>query len=149
MYIEITKIKQSEVIFLMVSKRVKRFAIVKGDSAQQFTDALNEKLLELVDEDVTIEFYEQFLGARISWTEKIGDKPECLADEFELIGAGFVCSQCPMFSRALKADGTVDQRAKCGRCAARDNARVPAGRGACDILYKMILAEEVQLCLAK
>lgn len=132
----------------MISKSVKQFAIVQGDSAQQFTEALNDKLVELRDKDVSIEFYEHFLGARIYWTERAFDIPETLGDEYELLGAGFVCRQCPMFMTALKADGTEDKRAKCGKCAARNKARVPAERRACEILYRMIKSEEVRLCLA-
>lgn len=132
----------------MVSKSVKQFAIVSGDSAQLFTEALNDKLIELQDKDVKIEFYENFLGARISWTEKIGQIPECIQDEYELLGVEFECRQCPMFSALTKADGTPDERARFGRCSGRDRAKVPADRRACEMLYQMITNEEVQLCLA-
>jgi hypothetical protein len=133
----------------MRNKSVKQFAIVIGDSAQQFTETLNKKLVELEGKDVTVDFYENFLGARIYWTEKIGEAPESIEEEYEMIGAGFKCRQCPMYYEALKADGTVDMRAKFGKCIMRDYCKVNGDQRACERLYDMIQRGEVQLCLAE
>ena len=132
----------------MKKKSVTQFAIVTGDSAQQFSDTLNAKLVELEGKDVAIDFYENFLGARISWTENLGDKPECLAEEYELVGAGFLCKQCPMYATPLKADGSIDQRTKFGKCMAKDYCKVLGEQRACEKLYQMIQSEEVVLCVA-
>lgn len=133
----------------MKNRSVKQFAIVTGDSAHTFTETLNNKLQELEGKDVTIDFYENFLGARIYWTETIGTKPECLQEEYEMQGAGFICRQCPMYQEALKADGTADARAKFGRCMRKNWAKVNGQSRACEKLYEMIQNEEVQLCLTK
>lgn len=132
----------------MRNRSVKQFAIVQGDSAQSFTKALNEKLIELEGRDVSIDFYENFLGARIYWNEKIGEAPDCIEEEYEMIGAGFKCRQCPMYQVPLKADGSEDGRTKFGKCILKGYARVCGTQRACEKLYDMIQSEEVQLCLA-
>ena len=132
----------------MRKRVVKQFAIVQGDSAQTFTDELNRKLIELEGKDISIDFYENFLGARISWPENIGEEPETVEEEYEVLGAGFRCNQCPMFQLQLKADGTADSRAKFGRCILKDYGRVCGTSRACEKLYQMIQSGEVQLCLA-
>lgn len=133
----------------MTRRSVKQFAIVTGDSAHDFSDALNKKLLELEGKDITIDFYENFLGARIYWTEQIGEEPENIQEEYELVGAGFKCRQCPMFLETLKADGTHDARAKYGRCIDRNYAKVAADKCACEQLYQMIQEGDIVLCLAE
>lgn len=132
----------------MRNRAVKQFAIVQADSAQTFTDELNKKLIELEGKDVTIDFYDNFLGARIYWVEKIGEAPESIQEEYEAIGAGFKCKQCPMHQESLKADGTVDARAKTGKCILKGYCRVFGEQNACEKLYEMIQNGEVKLCLA-
>lgn len=125
----------------MKKRSVQQFAIVTGDSAQTFTNALNEKLVELQGKDVSIDFYENFLGARIYWTVE----PESDEDDDEV---DFLkCYQCPFFALQLKADGTPDARAKFGRCVLR-NGKANGAMNACGKLYEMLKSGEVELCLA-
>ena len=132
----------------MRTKSVQQFAIVAGDTAQTFTEALNSKLMELEGKDVSIDFYENFLGARIYWTVKLGEQPDCLEEEYEAQGAGFKCKQCPMYQEKLTADGSVDQRARFGKCILNNYSRRDGEMRACSKLYEMIQNGEVQLCLA-
>lgn len=124
-----------------------QFAIVNGDSAQQLTDRLNEKLYELRKKQPTVTF--EGLIARISYTE---DERifEDVSDEYEAAGIKLTCQMCPLFHPVLKSDGTIDKRAKWGGC-----EYSPLGYGqtsresrACNRLFEMINSGEVKLCLA-
>ena len=148
-YNEITKrFYESEVIFLMRRESFQQFAIVAADSAQALTEELNEKLRELKDKHPQVTF--EGLIARISYTEELKISEE-LSDEYEEVGINFTCQACPMFKPALKADGTIDKRAKWGGC-----EYSPLGYGqttkqskCCSRLFEMINSGEVKLCLAE
>ena len=64
-----------------MKKSYQQFAIVTGDTAQQLTDRLNEKLIELSEKKPTVSF--EGMIARISYFEKInsGEVRLCLAEQ--------------------------------------------------------------------
>lgn len=124
-----------------------QFAIVTGDTAQALTEQLNAKLRELQHKNPTVTF--EGMIARISYIE---DARICedLSDEYEEAGIRLTCKDCPLFEPMRKADGTIDKRAKWGRC---DYS--PFGYGqtakdvrACKRLFEMMNSGEVKLCLA-
>lgn len=125
-----------------------QFAIVSADSAQSLTEQLNAKLRELSSKRPQVTF--EGLIARISYTEDATFFEE-LSDEYEEVGIKLTCQRCPMFEPVLKADGTIDKRAKWGGC-----EYSPLGYGqttkqskACSRLFEMINSGEVKLCLAE
>lgn len=132
----------------MKRERILQFAIVASDSAQGLTEQLNEKLRELKDKDPVVTF--EGMIARISYTEETVIC-ESLSDEYEEAGVKLTCSMCPYFKAKLKADGTVDKRAKWGDC-----PYSPLGYGqttkdgkACARLLEGLNCGEVKLCLAE
>ena len=58
---------------MIMRKSYQQFAIVTGDTAQQLTDRLNEKLIELNEKKPTVSI--EGMIARISYTEEV-DRPE-------------------------------------------------------------------------
>lgn len=131
----------------MRSESYQQFAIVTGDTAQSLTEQLNAKLKELKYKHPTVTF--EGMIARISYIE---DAKICedLSDEYEAVGVKLCCKDCPLFEPLLKSDGTIDKRAKWGKC---DYS--PFGYGqtskttsACPRLFEMMNSGEVKLCLA-
>jgi hypothetical protein len=128
----------------MISRSYQQFAIVAADSAQQLTDQLNEKLRELRDKSPTVTF--EGMIARIQYTES-ERVPETLAEEYELQGVRLTCGDCPFFCPALKADGTVDLRAKWGGCPFAEYKKTDRRSRACDKLFQALNDGRVKLCV--
>ena len=118
-----------------------QFAIVQGDSAQQLTERLNQKLYELREENPTVTF--EGLIARISYyvTEEV-EKNSLDTTQFK-----FKCKDCPFFEPVLKRDGTADRRMTIGRCPFAPEGHTLTYSNACERLYEMIKDREVKLCL--
>lgn len=129
----------------MISRSYQQFAIVAADSAQVLTDALNAKLYDLKDKNPTVTF--EGLIARIQYTES-EYVPESLAEEYAAQGVRLTCKDCPLFVPALKADGTVDLRAKRGGCPYAEYKRTSKDSPACDEIFKMLNDGRVKLCLS-
>lgn len=125
-------------------KSYQQFAIVTGDTAQQLTDRLNEKLIELSEKKPTVSF--EGMIARISYTEE-EDRPESLADEYKAKGIQLSCQDCPFFGPIYKADGTIDKRIKYGDCQFAKYGRAFRDSMACETLFEKINSGEVRLCL--
>lgn len=119
-----------------------QFAIVQGDSAQQLTERLNQKLYELKEKDPTVTF--EGLIARISYyvTEEVEKKNSLETTQFK-----FMCKDCPFFEPVLKRDGTADRRMTIGRCPFTPDGHALTYSNACERLYEMIKDREVKLCL--
>lgn len=119
-----------------------QFAIVQGDSAQQLTERLNQKLYELREESPTVTF--EGLIARISYyvTEEVEKKNSLDTAQFK-----FKCKDCPFFEPVLKRDGTADRRMTIGRCPFAPEGHTLTYSNACERLYEMIKDREVKLCL--
>ena len=118
-----------------------QFAIVQGDSAQQLTERLNQKLYELREENPTVTF--EGLIARISYyvTEEV-EKNSLDTTQFK-----FKCKDCPFFEPVLKRDGTADRRMTTGRCPFAPEGHTLTYSNACERLYELIKDREVKLCL--
>ena len=119
-----------------------QFAIVQGDSAQQLTERLNQKLYELREENPTVTF--EGLIARISYyvTEEVEKKSSLETTQFK-----FKCKDCPMFEPVRKKDSTADRRTTFGFCRFADEGQTFTTSRACERLYEMIKDREVKLCL--
>lgn len=119
-----------------------QFAIVQGDSAQQLTERLNQKLYELREENPTVTF--EGLIARISYyvTEEVEKKSSLETTQFK-----FKCKDCPMFEPVRKKDGTADRRTTFGFCRFAEEGQTFTTSRACERLYEMIKDREVKLCL--
>lgn len=127
-----------------------QFAIVKSDSAPLFEKQLNERVYELRDNYPEVTFSDSILYARIKYRmETIA--PESISDEYEMVGALFVCEQCPYFVPATNKDGSLDLRCKVGDCTHPDNelGRTYKTSLACDHLYEAIRGREVKICFMK
>ena len=129
----------------MTSRSYQQFAIVQCDSAQQLTEQLNAELVRLKGKNPTVTF--EGLIARIQYMET-EDVPESLAEEYEMRGVRLTCEDCPFFSPTLKADGTIDQRAKWGGCPWTEYKRTSKCSRACDKLFQMLNDGEVRICLS-
>ena len=128
-----------------------QFAIVRSDSAPLFEKQLNEKMFELRENYPEVKFSDSIpLYAQIKYrVETIA--PETISEEFEMVGACFVCEQCPYFVPATNKDGSEDLRCKVGDCTHPDNelGRAYKTSPACDHLYELIQKREVKLCFTK
>ena len=128
-----------------------QYAIVRSDSAPLFEKLLNEKIYELRDNYPEVKFSDSIpLYAQIKYRKET-IAPETISDEFELVGACFVCGQCPHFVPATNRDGSLDLRCKVGDCTHPDNelGRANKTSPACDHLYELIQKREVKLCFTK
>lgn len=128
-----------------------QFAIVRSDSAPLFEKQLNEKMFELRENYPEVKFSDSIpLYAQIKYRKET-IAPETISDEFELVGASFVCGQCPCFVPATNKDGSEDLRCKVGDCKHPDNelGRTYRASRACDHLYELIQKREVKLCFTK
>jgi len=128
-----------------------QFAIVKSDSASLFEKLLNEKVYELRNDYPEVKFSESIpLYAQIKYRKEV-KAPESISEEYEMVGACFVCEQCPHFVPATNKDGSEDLRCKVGDCTHPDNelGRTYRTTPACDALYELIQAREVKLCFTK
>ena len=128
----------------MISRSYQQYAIVAADSAQQLTDQLNAKLIELRDKNPTVTF--EGMIARIQYTES-ERIPETLAEEYEMQGVHLTCEDCPYFCPTIKADGSLDQRAKWGGCHLAEYGRTDKRSRACEKLFEKLNNGEVKLCV--
>ena len=128
-----------------------QFAIVSSDSAPLFEKQLNEKMYELRDNYPEVKFSDSIpLYAQVKYrVETVA--PESISDEFEMVGASFVCEQCPYFVPATNKSGSEDLRCKVGDCTQESNelGRTYKTTPACDALYELIQKREVKLCFTK
>jgi len=129
----------------MISTSYQQYAIVASDSAQTLTEQLNAKLIELKDKHPTVTF--EGLIARIQY-EETEFIPETLAEEYEMRGVRLTCEDCPFFCPTVKADGSIDLRAKWGGCPFTDYGRTSRCSAACDKLFQKLSNGEVRLCLS-
>ena len=97
----------------MIEQQYQQYAIVQSNTASTLTEKLNQKLRELKDKEPSVEF--DGLTARIKYLETVL-VPEDLADEYKMHGIDLKCASCPFFEPLEKTDGTVDERAKRGKC---------------------------------
>lgn len=128
----------------MISRSYQQYAIVAADSAHALTELLNAKLIELADKNPTVTF--EGMIARIKY-EIREDVPESIAEEYEAQGVRLTCGDCPHFCPTIKADGTIDLRAKWGGCPLTEHGRTSKCSRACDKLFQMLNNGEVQICL--
>ena len=122
-----------------------QFAIVQGDTAQSLTEQLNAKMRELSSKNPTVTF--EGLIARISYMED-ERVPESVSDEYEARGVRLTCGGCPYYQPGMKADGTVDKRAKRGGCPFAHYGMTFRDNPACNKIFEQLELGEVKLCLA-
>ena len=128
-----------------------QFAIVRSDSAPLFEKQLNERVYELKDNYPEVKFSDSIpLYAQIKYRMET-TAPESISEEYEMVGASFVCEQCPYFVPATNKNGSEDLRCKVGDCTHPDNelGRTYRTSSACDHLYEAIRGREVKLCFTK
>ena len=126
-----------------------QFAIVKSDSAPLFEKQLNERVYELRENYPEVIFSENIpLYAQIKYRVD-AVAPESISEEYELVGASFVCAQCPYFEPVLRKDGEEDPRFKWGECPHSELGRVLKTTAACNKLYEAIHEGGVRLCFTK
>lgn len=130
----------------MVNESYQQFAIVKADTAQLFTDALNSKMYELRQKHPTAEIKSDSFAV-ISYTET-SSRPEDVSEEYELEGLRITCKDCPLFEPIYKADGSEDQRIKYGNCPLCEFGRTSRTAKPCNELFSMINNGRVRLCLS-
>lgn len=123
-----------------------QFAVVKGETAEEFSERLNEKMRELKGKRPEVEF--DGLTAYIKYSETVSH-PESLADEYEILGISFHCSQCPAFIPRYREDGEPDHRCRKGGCPHTSFKRTRSDSIACDLLYEMLRKGEVRLCFTE
>ena len=136
----------------MKRSNYEQFAIVSNDSAHHFNEELNAELYRLRDKNPNVHFSESTspFFAQIKYIET-EEKPETLTEEYESVGALFLCSQCPYFEADTNADGVEDRRSKKGFCnnPHSDFERVLKSMAACDEIYELIKKGGVKLCFTK
>lgn len=129
----------------MLNESYQQFAIVRGDTAQLFTDALNAKMYELRHKHPTADIKSDSFAV-ISYTET-ETTPQSIGDEYELQGLRITCQDCPLFTPIYKADGSEDKRIKYGNCPICEFGRTSKTSSPCSELFQMINSGEVKLCV--
>ena len=123
-----------------------QFAIVASDSAQSFSQKLNDEIFRLRDNDPVVFFSDSNpFYARIKYVVNTST-PETIAEASAVEGVSFVCAQCPFFKPALREDGEVDKRVKWGDCEHAELGRTNKTTPACEKLYELIKEGDVKLC---
>lgn len=130
----------------MRSETLQQFAVIRGETPEEFSEKLNAKLLELKDKRPRVEF--DGLTAYVKYSETLRF-PECLADEYESVGVRFTCERCPVFEPRCKAGGGIDRRCKKGGCDHSLYGKTFGDSEACDYLYKMLREGKVKLCFSE
>ena len=130
----------------MRSETLQQFAVIRGETAEELSEMLNAKLIELKGKSPRVEF--DGLTAYIKYSETIRH-PECLADEYESVGIRFSCEQCPAYEPRCKLSGEVDRRCKKGKCDHTIYGKTFGEAFACDLLYKMLMEGKVKLCYSE
>lgn len=125
---------------------MQQFAVVRGETAEELTEQLNRKLRELKGKNPQVKF--EGLTAYIKYSEAI-QHPECLGDEYELIGARFSCDQCPAYIPKCRRDGSIDRRCKVGGCPNTEYKKTYGRASACDLLYEMLMKGQVKICFTE
>jgi len=132
----------------MKCESFKQYAIVKADSAAEFTDLLNAEMKRLSKKYPVPSFSDSDpFYARISYTESVRI-PETLADEYELEGVKLRCKDCPFFEPIRRADGKEDGRCKKGDCEHAKYGMTFRTSKMCDVVFEMLNEGKVKLCLA-
>lgn len=130
----------------MKRSRYEQFAIVTGDTAQSFSQKLNEEIYRLRDKDPVVEFSDSNpFYARIKYAVNF-EAPETIAEASEMDGVSFVCLQCPYFHPVTTEEGEIDKRFKWGECEHAEFGRTYKTTAACDKLYDLIKEGDVKLC---
>ena len=128
----------------MKTQKIKQFAIIESSSASDFEEQLNERMEELADCNPEITFSSRSdTFARISYIKQkeLEERPP------EEAGIRFTCGECPMFTPAMKRDGTPDLRIKYGDCPNKELGRVWKTASACNILYTKIKNGTIHLTI--
>lgn len=129
----------------MCAYSIKQFAIVRSDSADDFEQQLNDKLMNIRTRNPEVTFSEtgSYMIARIGYMKEI----EIEDTPIEEKGIKFRCGQCPIFKPILTERGTVDKRCKYGDCPHALYGRTYRDSLACPLLYTMIANGNIRLTL--
>ena len=128
-----------------------QFVTVRADSTSLFDKQLNEEVYRLRDKNPVVKFSESIpLYAHIKYVEDV-NIPESVLDEYEILGVGFVCGQCPYFKPIKNGKGNEDGRRKVGDCFYEGNefGRSFKNTPACEHLYELIKEGGVKLCFTE
>ena len=126
-----------------MTKSMKRFVIVTGDTTEEFQVRLNEVADRLQDKEPEFVFNGELTRAKVEYTETFEEDEPTAAE----IGITFKCVDCPHFEPELNRDGTVDLRKKFGGCKFALMNRTFKDSAACEVLYNEIKNGEVGLCI--
>ncbi len=116
----------------------KQSRIITGSTADEFQTKLNEALNEVATAGYKHEIqFNMALGfCAFIVFEETRQVPETLAEEYELRGDEYRCSECPMFVLS------PDKRVKYTTCK-RGCRKISANAWACDWFYKALEDGEV------
>lgn len=129
----------------MCAYSIKQFAIVRSDSADDFEQQLNDRLMKISTKypDVTFSETGSYMIARIGYMKEIEVEEKPIEEK----GIRFRCWQCPIFKPILTERGTVDKRCKYGDCEHSLYGRTSRDAAACQLLYTMIMNGNIRLTL--
>ena len=125
---------------------LEQYLIIRGETDEDLTYKLNRKIAELKGKNPKVTFDGLTAYVKYYESEKI---PESLADEYEIAGAEFTCSQCPAFVPRYRGDGRPDRRCKKGGCPISEFKMTYDESPACDALFEMIRKGTVKLCFSE
>ena len=127
-----------------MTKSMKQFVIVTGDTTEEFQVRLNEVADNLKDKEPEFVFNSELTRAKVEYTETFEENEPTAAES----GITFKCVDCPYFEPELNRDGTVDMRKKFGGCKFALMNRTFKDSSACEVLYNAIKNGEVGLCIS-
>lgn len=130
----------------MKGKSVQQFAIVRADTATDFEEQLNARIMELSSYHPEVKF--DGLTAYISY-KMTTYVPETEAEANQLKGIDFRCVDCPMFDEIRNERGEPDRRYRYGNCEVAERGRTYKDSQACSYLFELIRSGRVELCWKK
>ena len=112
--------------------------IIQASTAEEFQFKLNEALNEIsrIGSKPDVRFVTDLGYCAFVLFEQTVQQPETLAEQYEVAGEEYHCSECPLFVLA------TDKRVKYTTCK-KGCRRVSAERWACDWFYEALEKGEV------
>lgn len=123
----------------MIYQGGKRATIVAATTAEEFQEKLNRELSKLdakkVKYELTFNMHMGFCAYIVS--EHTVKVPECLSEEFELIGVAYKCINCPKWVHPTKGNVKYTHCPVTGRLCGKDSR-------CCEQFYEWLKDGEVE-----
>ena len=124
-------------------KTIKQLEVISELDPRVFQEKFNTFMREHPDAEVQIMNVNGMHTAYITYVYE-EEEPETVADQFHIEGIYWHCRNCPEFQPLKKADGTIDRRAKRGKCDYSEYGTANKDIECCELVYKWLMQGKVQ-----